>query len=515
MAEEPDDSELSKEDDDEQSPRESESPKDETVDPGSQSPVIPDPYESVEPSATADADADAKVGEEDGPNADADGGGAGVPNADGGEDVPVGHAAGATRPGSATTVGEDDPFDDDDGFDKPPDDEEMPLAMHIEEMVHRLGIVILAAAAASALAIPFSEEIIVGMWYDLLPAGQEITRPHLYSPLELVLTKIKVASLAGIVVALPLFVYESYLFMRPGLYPRERRYYLASVPVSLVLAVAGMAFAYLLMLPALFEYFLYYTEGSANVAFALSDTFNLIVTLMGFQAIVFQIPLLIMLAIMMGITTREWLVGRRLLFWGAFLGIAFLFSPDPTGVAPFIVAGSMIGLFEGTLQLLKWTQDSSPIPTADELADRRLWVWAFAGAVGYVLSPAPVPNGYYVHAPQVLIDALGTFGLGPATPLLLSAAAIVLYEAVAYTNKNYYGSVRLWRGLRKARLPFWLVALVAGSLASPGTTLATVVSEPYLSATGAATVAVGLVVLFEGGLAVARWRGGTPEDDVE
>jgi sec-independent protein translocase protein TatC len=46
---------------------------------------------------------------------------------------------------------------------------------------------------------------------------------------------------------------------------------------------------------------------------------------------------------------------RRLYFWGAFLGLAFLFSPDPTGMAPIIVAATMVALFEGTLFLLKWT----------------------------------------------------------------------------------------------------------------------------------------------------------------
>ena len=143
--------------------------------------------------------------------------------------------------------------------------------------------------------------------------------------------------------------------MRPGLYPQERRYYIAAVPTSLVLAVAGMAFAYFAVLPGLFQYFDYYTEGNAVIAYGLQSTFNLIVALMGLQAVVFQIPLFVMLAIMMGITSRQWLEGRRLLFWGAFGGIAFLFAPDPTGMAPFIIAISMIVLFEATLALLRWT----------------------------------------------------------------------------------------------------------------------------------------------------------------
>jgi sec-independent protein translocase protein TatC len=61
----------------------------------------------------------------------------------------------------------------------------------------------------------------------------------------------------------------------------------------------------------------------------------------------------------MGLTTRAWLAAKRLYFWGAFLGIAFLFSPDPTGMAPILVAGTMIGLFEATLFVLRWVRRSA------------------------------------------------------------------------------------------------------------------------------------------------------------
>jgi sec-independent protein translocase protein TatC len=237
--------------------------------------------------------------------------------------------------------------------DGPDTDEEMPLADHIEEMVRRLGYVIVVMAAVSGVVFPFGETIINFLWYSVLPGG-DVARPRVYHPLALILARLKVATLAGFVAALPVFVYQTYLFMRPGLYEHERRYYLASVPTSLVLATVGVLFAYVLILPAIFTYFLTYSQDAATIAFALTDTFDLIVLMMGLFAAVFQIPLFVMLAIMMGLTTRAWLADKRLYFWGAFLGIAFLFSPDPTGMAPIMVAATMIGLFESTLLLLRW-----------------------------------------------------------------------------------------------------------------------------------------------------------------
>ena len=244
----------------------------------------------------------------------------------------------------------------------PESDEEMPLTEHIEEMMRRLaavvgvgGVVTMAVllAGIGIELVPSSEDIIVFLWDHHVDFAEH--KPYVYGPLEFLLTKLKVAGLSGVIVALPVFVYQTYRFMRPGLYPHERRYYLAAVPTSLILALVGVAFAHFVVLPAIFQYFISYTEASAQLAFGLRETFNLILLLMGYMAVVFQIPLFIQLAIMMGLVTRRWLEQRRLLFWGSFLGISFVVSPDPTGMSPIIVTVTMIALFEGTLALLRWT----------------------------------------------------------------------------------------------------------------------------------------------------------------
>ncbi|WP_449329028.1 twin-arginine translocase subunit TatC [Salinigranum salinum] len=247
--------------------------------------------------------------------------------------------------------------EDDDFFDGPESDVEMPLADHIEEMVRRLGIVFLLAGVVAVVVFPIADDLVNFLWNTHIPGATTIEsrRPRLYGPLELILTELKVAGLAGFVVGLPVFVYQTYRFMRPGLYPKERKYYLAAVPTSLVLAFVGVGFAHFVVLPAIFAYFTSYTIGTAVIAFGLKETFGLILVLMGYMALVFQIPLFIMLAIMMGLVTRTWLTEKRLLFWGGFLGVSFLVSPDPTGMAPIIIAATMIVLFEGTLLLLKWT----------------------------------------------------------------------------------------------------------------------------------------------------------------
>ncbi|MFC7197078.1 twin-arginine translocase subunit TatC [Halosimplex aquaticum] len=328
--------------------------------------------------------------------------------------------------------------------------------------------------------------------------------PYLFHPLALMFARLKVASLVGFIAALPLTVYESYLFMRPGLYPRERRYYLASVPTSLVLAFVGVLFAYLLVLPTLFAYFTGYTSQAAEVTFSLTETFNLIVMMLGFFALVFQIPLLIMLAVMMGVTSRRWLAARRIYFWGGFATIAFLFSPDPTGMAPILVAATMILLFEGTLLLLYWTGEATAVE-AEDLAARRPFVWLTAAVAGYAVSTAPLPSGYYDQLPAAVTSALAEFGVTRMTPLLIGLALIALYETALYIARRAGRTGRAYRAFARARVAVWPLSLFVGYLGSPDPQLLQRIDAVDLTTVEAAGVVVGLIVAFEFVVAALDW----------
>lgn len=231
---------------------------------------------------------------------------------------------------------------------------ESSIAEHSEELVYRLSIVVLVGVVAALLVFPIAERPIMHIWYAVLPAS-EVTAPHVYGPLELKFTELKFAALVGAVLALPMAVYQAYWFMRPGLYSNERRYYLAAVPTTLVLAGVGLAFAYFLLLPFLFSYFFSYSAEAATTAFSLGRTFDLILVVMAYMAFVFQLPLLLMGAVALGVTSRAWLVEKRLFFWAGFLALSFVVGPDPTGMVPIVVMLTMGALFEGTLVLLRWT----------------------------------------------------------------------------------------------------------------------------------------------------------------
>ncbi len=454
--------------------------------------------------------------------------------------------------GEVTVSGDPTPAppggDPGEGLGGAPDDQEMPLADHVEEMVRRVAVVVVIMGIVSALTFPFADRLINFLWFSFLPgtpancpppgptaslvsgspqtavgavwqsfvpgAPIDVTPPdtggaacpRLYHPLSLILARLKVASLVGLVLALPVFVYETYLFMRPGLYPNERRYYLASVPTSLVLAGIGLVFAYFLVLPLIFTYFLGYSQPVAEVAFGLSDTFGLILLMLGMFAIIFQIPLFVMLAIMMGVTSRRWLESRRLYFWAAFAGIAFLFSPDPTGMAPFVVAMTMIVLFEGTLLLLRWSGAGSMAPGPTQIGSLRPIIWLLAAGAGYLLGPSPMPAGYYDELPSLLTDLLEAAGVPGAAPIIVGLGLIVAFELFAYALRRFQAPRQVRFVVSRLRAPVWIVSAVTGYFANPDQALVTTIDVTVLSTAAAAALAVLIVVCYEGGLAVWRWR---------
>ena len=431
------------------------------------------------------------------------------------------HGVGAAKGGAKSATARPDPteqrgYDSDAEPPTAPDDQEMPLTEHVEEMALRLLAVGLVMFGVAGIVVFYADNLINFLWYSFLSDGAATcpgpncgVSPRVYHPLSLVLARLKVSTLVGLIIALPVGVYQTYRFMRPGLYPRERRYYLAAVPTSVVLAATGVGFAYFAVLPSLFAYFTQYSEQAATTAFGLTETFNLIVLMLGFFALIFQIPLLVMLAIMMGVTSRQWMEDRRLYFWGGFAAVAFVFSPDPTGMAPLIVAVTMIALFEGTLTLLRWTGTGSPIPTAEEAADARPLAYLAAALGGYIASSGPLPPGYHDALPAQVTDVLANTGGPVATPAILAGVLIALFEVGAFLVRRFGRSrraLKLRLAIDDARIPIWLGAVVVGYFGSPEPTLVIAAENLALPPVQAGLVAVGLVVLYELFVAGLRWR---------
>ncbi len=229
-------------------------------------------------------------------------------------------------------------------------DEEMPLTAHIEELAMRLIVVIVATTAVMVVAFIFSDWLLDVIWHQFFSHP-----PRVYQPFAEILTRLRLSAMIGVAFAIPLLVYEAFEFMKPGLYPNEQRYFLAVVPVSLVLMMLGLAFSFFFALPLLFRYLIFYSEDVAVQGLGLVETFNLIVMVSLAFGIVFQVPLLMTFAVKMKVASRRWFERYRIYVWGGCITVAAVFTGtlDPTGVAGFMVALTMILLFEATVMAFR------------------------------------------------------------------------------------------------------------------------------------------------------------------
>jgi len=141
--------------------------------------------------------------------------------------------------------------------------------------------------------------------------------------------------------------------MRPGLYPSERKFFLQVVIPSLLLYVVGAFFAYFFVLPWLFSYLIAYSGGIAKVAYSANRIFSIILyTAVGF-GLIFQIPLIMTLAVKRKLVTYAWLKDKRWLIYGLIFGLAFFIIADPMGISMLMAAVS-IALFELGLLITKY-----------------------------------------------------------------------------------------------------------------------------------------------------------------
>lgn len=233
----------------------------------------------------------------------------------------------------------------------PKNDIDVPIEVHIEDLFLRLLIVSAFIVSVSLLILPVSDQIISHIWDVLIPNSEE-NQPRLYSPIALILTRFKLIALFSMAVSFPVIILQVYSFTKIGLYDIEKFYFKLSAVLSVILSTIAIALSYFLFIPILFSYFTNYSVGTAELAYGLEQTVGLILSISIYLTVSFQLPVLMILAVTLGVVSHRWIRRRRIVFWLGFLAISALISPDPTGAVTFIITFVLIFLFELSLLVI-------------------------------------------------------------------------------------------------------------------------------------------------------------------
>lgn len=231
-----------------------------------------------------------------------------------------------------------------------PGDVEEPVTAHLFELRNRLAIVLIWLFAGIIIAFPFSAKGMLLLWKEFIGPGLIMAS---YSPLEWTLARLKLCLVFALAISIPLFFYQLYRFAAKGLYPHEKRFFLKVIPASFLLFILGTAIGYFLVLPAMFKYILFYSGDMATAQLSVQNTLSAVTTILAGFGVVFQLPLLVVFAVKMGLVQYQTLKKQRIIIYGGIMAFSLFLTPDPTFIAQIVVALLLAVLFEFSLLLIR------------------------------------------------------------------------------------------------------------------------------------------------------------------
>ncbi|RLC91815.1 MAG: twin-arginine translocase subunit TatC [Chloroflexi bacterium] len=237
---------------------------------------------------------------------------------------------------------------------------DLTLRGHLEELRERLIKSILAVVAATGISFVFAKRI-----FEFFTSRAEDVDFVYIEVTEMVGVYMKVCLYAGVVLALPVIIYQFVMFVHPALTRSERRYLYALLPGVLLFFFAGAAFTYYVFLPPALKFLIDFplTSGVAEPEIRIGNYVSVVARLLLVMGLIFELPLVLYFLTKIGVVTPEWLAKwRRFAVVGAFV-VAAIVTPTFDPVNQTIVAIPMILLYEVGILLSKLARRGQPAAT--------------------------------------------------------------------------------------------------------------------------------------------------------
>lgn len=226
-----------------------------------------------------------------------------------------------------------------------PEDEKLPLTAHLEELRRRLIICFCAVGIGFVISYIFSKrlfEILMQPLLAAMPAEEKL----IYTGLpEAFFTYLKVAFLAGVLLSVPVIVYQLWMFIAPGLYDKEKRLVLPIVFLSSLFFLGGALFGYFIVFPFGFKFFMGFASDYVKPLPAMKEYLGFSSKLLFAFGIVFEMPLFVTFLAKLGIVNVKFLKAKRKYAILLFFVFASILTP-PDVITQILMAGPLILLYE-------------------------------------------------------------------------------------------------------------------------------------------------------------------------
>jgi sec-independent protein translocase protein TatC len=216
---------------------------------------------------------------------------------------------------------------------------------HLDELRKRLVYSLISLCVGIAIACLFIEQIyqfVMRPMQQMLPGGGKLI--YTDAP-EAFMLYIRLAIIAGLVVAAPLIMAQLWLFISPALYKKERRFAVPFVVLASIGFIGGAAFSHYIVFPVMWKFFVGFSNDFVVFMPRIEDAFGLYIKMVVGMALVFQMPTLVFFLARFGLVTARMMLSYFKYAILAIFIIAAVITPSPDMASQCIVAVPMIGLY--------------------------------------------------------------------------------------------------------------------------------------------------------------------------
>lgn len=180
---------------------------------------------------------------------------------------------------------------------------------------------------------------------NVAPGQQPIHLQNL-KPFGQLFLYMQVAAIGGIIISIPNILYQLWAFIAPGLLPKERRYIKSIVIFSSFCFLAGIAFAYFVMLPSALTFFAGFGSAEIMNNIAVNEYMNFIISVMLAAGVVFELPMVSWFLSQLGILTPAFMRHYRRHAIVTIFILAAVLTPGTDPVSQILLAAPLLALYE-------------------------------------------------------------------------------------------------------------------------------------------------------------------------
>lgn len=225
------------------------------------------------------------------------------------------------------------------------EEEKLPITEHLEEFRWRLIKCLGAVGVGFLSSYAFSKQIfnfLVAPLVKIMPENSHL----IYTSLpEAFLTYLKVSFFAGLVLSTPVILYQIWKFIMPGLYEMERKYVVPFVIVATIFFGIGVAFAFYVVFPFGFKFFLGFSTDDIYALPTLREYLSLSIRLLLAFGITFELPVFIFFLAKLGIVNHQMLRKQRKYAMIIVVVMAAVLTP-PDVISQVLLAVPLLALYE-------------------------------------------------------------------------------------------------------------------------------------------------------------------------